>query len=218
MYERCLHEAERILAADKDVIVPVKRIWNQVVREAESQGFDVPALADFTALLEADPTFEFMAAHNGVLDDMEEERPEELTEEQEELERMGFYAGDRVKLRRITLTPEALGGLLRAKVDRTVDALAKAWERRPTGDSEVDDRLSSIIQQTKQLQRDVKKAFSKEKLKKISTALKKKKAPEASRPAATKKKKKKPGATRTTKTAERRRKPSKPKPASRKRR
>lgn len=174
MYERCLLEAERILAADKDIIVPVKKVWNLVVRESRSQNFEVPALADFTALLEAHPTFEFMAAHNGVLEDMEEERPEEMSAEQQELERMGFYAGDRVKLKRVTLTPEALGGILRSKVDRTVDALGKAWERRPAGDSDTEERLLSIISETKKLQRDVKTAFSAEKMKKISKAFKKK--------------------------------------------
>jgi len=214
VYERCLHEAERILAADKDVIVPVKKIWNQVTREAEAQNFEMPSLADFTALLEADPTFEFMAAHNGVLDDMEEERPDELTEEEEELERMGFFAGDRVKLRRIQLTPERLGGILRDKVDRTVDALARAWDRRPMGDSDVEDRLSSIIEHTKRLQRDVKTAFSKDKLKKITKALAKK-TPSRRKPSAKKTPTKtrskstpakgRPGSSRTTTSRKRRR-------------
>jgi len=184
VYERSLLEAERILAADKDIIVPVKKLWNFVVREGRIQNFEVPALADFTALLEASPTFEFMGAHNGVLDDMEEERPEELSDEEQELERMGFYAGDRVKLKRISLTPESLGGILRSKVDRTVDALSKAWRRRPVGDSETEERLLSIISQTKKLQRDVKTAFSKAKMKKITQALKKKRPAKAALPAA----------------------------------
>ena len=184
MYERSLLEAERILAADKDIIVPVKKLWTLVEREGRSQSFEVPALADFTALLEASPTFEFMAAHNGVLDDMEEDRPEEPSDEEQELERMGFYAGDRVKLKRISLTPEALGGILRSKVDRTVDALSKAWQRRPVGDSETEGRLLSIISQTKKLQRDVKAAFSKAKMKKITQALKKKRPAKVASPAA----------------------------------
>lgn len=202
MYERCLLEAERILAADKDIIVPVKKVWNLVVREGRSQNFEVPALADFTALLEAHPTFEFMAAHNGVLDDMDQERPEELSAEEEDLERMGFYAGDRVKLKRITLTPETLGGILRTKVDRTVDALSKAWQRRPEGDSETEERLLAIISQTKKLQRDVKAAFSEEKMKKVSRALKKKRPAAASSPQAkrTSKKKSRPAARRSRKT------------------
>lgn len=184
VYERCLLEAERILAADKDIIVPVKKVWSIVVRQGQSQSFEVPALADFTALLEASPTFEFMAAHEGVLDDMDDERPEELSVEEQELERMGFYAGDRVKLKRISLTPETLGGILRSKVDRTVDALGKVWERRPSRDSETEERLRSIISETKKLQRDVRSAFSKEKMKKISKALKKKLHAKAAPPAA----------------------------------
>lgn len=211
MYERCLQEAERILAADKDVIVAVKKLWGEVVREGRNQNFGVPALADFTALLEADPTFEFMSAHESLLEDMEEERPDELSEEEEELERMGFYAGDRVKLRRVSLSPEALGGILRAKVDRTVDALAKAWDRRPSGDSETEDRLLSIIQETKKLQKDVAQAFSDQKLKAISKALKKKQPTSKAAP------QKKKRSTSRAQSTPRRRKKSTPKSSPRKR-
>jgi hypothetical protein len=210
VYERCLLEAERILAADKDVIVPVRKVWKQVLREAEAQSFEMPTLADFTALLEAHPTFEFMSSHSGVLDELEEEHSDDVGEEEEELERMGFYSGDRVKLRRITLTPEALGGLLRSKVDRTVDALAKAWERRPSGDGETEGRLLAIIEQTKQLQKDVKAAFTKQKMKKLSKALKK----EPARPARSAKKKTS-SAARTSPSSRRRTKPA-PKSARRK--
>ena len=60
MYERCLNEAERILASDKDVIVPVKKIWEAVDKQRKKQGFEIPSLPDFTALLEGDARFEFM--------------------------------------------------------------------------------------------------------------------------------------------------------------
>jgi hypothetical protein len=213
VYERCLQEAERILATDKDVIVPVKRVWNDVVREGQSQDFEVPALADFTALLEADPTFEFMSARTGVLDDIEEERPDVMSEEEEELERMGFYAGDRVKLKRISLTPETLGDILRSKVDRTMEALTKAWDRRPSGDADTEERLQSILSETKKLQRDVRKAFSKDKMKRISKALKKKPS-SSTRKGKTKSTTRPPAKTRTTR---KRRTTSSSKTSSRKR-
>ena len=60
MYERCLNEAERILASDKDVIVAVKKIWAQVEKQGRKQGFEIPSFADFTALLEGDSRFEFI--------------------------------------------------------------------------------------------------------------------------------------------------------------
>jgi hypothetical protein len=171
VYERCLNEAERILASDKDVIAPVKKIWKQVEKQGEIQGFETPLLADFTALLEGDTRFEFMPSHdeNGEpYDDL----PTDDSGEEPELESLGFYSGDRVKLRRIELTPEIIGGLIRRKVDMTMDALTKAWERRPEGDQETEDQLLDILARTQKLQREVKKTFSEEKMKQLSRVIK----------------------------------------------
>lgn len=172
MYERCLNEAERILAADKDVIVPVKKVWESVEKQGKKQGFEIPSLADFTALLEGDSRFEFMASldENG---EPLEELPREESEQEEELESLGFYSGDRVKLKSVELTPEVIGSLIRRKVDMTMDALAKAWERRPEGDQETEDQLLDILAKTQKLQREVKNTFSEEKMKELGLALKK---------------------------------------------
>lgn len=176
MYERCLNEAERILAADRDVIVPVKKVWQQVVRFGKQQGFEVPSLVDFEALLEADPRFEFMPSMRELLGDdgqpLEEFEDEE--ENEEEMERLGFYSGDRVKLRRIELTPELIGSVIRRKVDRTMEALTEAWELRPEGDQETEDQLLEILARTQRLQREVKEAFSEERMKKLSRSFQKK--------------------------------------------
>jgi hypothetical protein len=170
VYERCLNEAERILASDKDVIVPVKKIWEEVGKQGGKQGFDLPSLADFTALLEGDARFEFVSSldENGEPIDM---TPREENSQEEELESLGFYSGDRVKLKSVELTPEVIGGLIRRKVDMTMDALARAWERRPVGDQETEDQLLDILAKTQKLQREVKSTFSKEKMKELETAL-----------------------------------------------
>ena len=170
MYERCLNEAERILASDKDVIVPVKKIWESVERQGKKQGFDIPALPDFTALLEGDPRFEFMPSMDENGEPLDGSQREE-SDRQEELETMGFYSGDRVKLKGVELTPEILGGLIRRKVDMTMDALTKAWERRPEGDQETEDQLLEILARTQKLQREVKNTFSAEKMKELEDAL-----------------------------------------------
>ncbi len=60
MYERCLNEAERILATHRDVIVPVRQVWREVVEESKKQQFEVPDFADFTAMLEGDLRFDFL--------------------------------------------------------------------------------------------------------------------------------------------------------------
>jgi hypothetical protein len=172
VYERCLNEAERILASDKDVIVPVKKIWEAVEKQGRAQSFDIPALPDFTALLEGDTRFEFLAAldENG---EPVEGLQNDGTDQEEELESLGFYSGDRVKLRSVELTPEVIGGLIRKKVDMTMDALARAWERRPEGDSDTEDQLLDILAKTQKLQREVKNTFSDERMKELGQLLKK---------------------------------------------
>ena len=172
VYERCLNEAERILASDKDVIVPVKKIWEAVEKQGRAQRFEIPALPDFTALLEGDTRFEFLPNldENG---EPVEDLPRDETEQGEELESLGFYSGDRVKLKSVELTPEVIGGLIRKKVDMTMDALARAWERRPGGDGDTEDQLLDILAKTQKLQREVKNTFSEEKMKALGQLLKK---------------------------------------------
>lgn len=172
MYERCLNEAERILASDKDVIVPVKKIWDAVDGQGKKQGFDIPSLPDFTALLEGDPRFEFMPSLDENGQPIDGSRRED-SDQQEELESLGFYSGDRVKLKSVELTPEVLGSLIRRKVDLTMSALTKAWERRPEGDQDTEDQLLDILAKTQKLQREVKSTFSSEKMKELEVALKK---------------------------------------------
>lgn len=173
VYERCLNEAERILASDKDVIVPIKKIWEAAEKQGRAQGFEIPALPDFTALLEGDTRFEFLVSldENG---EPLEDLPRDGTEQEDELESLGFYSGERVKLRSVELTPEVIGGLIRQKVDMTMNALARAWERRPEGDSESEDQLLDILAKTQKLQREVKSTFSDDRMKELGQLLKKK--------------------------------------------
>ena len=196
MYERCLNEAERILASDKDVIVPVKKIWLEVGKQGNVQGYDTPPLADFTALLEGDKRFEFMPSHGENGEPFEEVAADDGVEEAE-LETLGFYSGDRVKLRSVELTPEIIGGMIRRKVDMTMDALAKAWEKRPEGDQETEDQLLDILARTQKLQREVKKTFSEEKMKALGVVLRdgeKKERPRARTKATTRRKRAQPTA------------------------
>ncbi len=101
MFERTLNETERILATHKDVIVPMKELWLEVLKKSKAQHVEVPSLADFITLLEGDKRFEFLPAHHavGFLNDS-------LDEDERELVKLGFFAEDRVKLRCIGLEPE----------------------------------------------------------------------------------------------------------------
>lgn len=168
MFERSLDEAERILAADKDIIVSVRKIWLQVCEFGKRDTFEVAALSDFTAMLEADKRFEFFSTHRSVIDDLEKEHILPDGEEQSEMENLGFYADDRVKLRRIELTPEMIGELLESKIDHTIKALGQMWELRPEGDVQAEETLKKMIGKTKVLQKKIKTAFSKERMEALS--------------------------------------------------
>ena len=71
MYERCLSEAERIVAAHKEVVVPVRTVWQEVTEQSRSQCFDIPTVADFSTMLEADSRFEFLPAAQSISEQAE---------------------------------------------------------------------------------------------------------------------------------------------------
>jgi hypothetical protein len=102
MYERCLNEAERILATSKEIVLPVKQVWKLLADEGKRRLFDVPALTDFDALLEGDRRFEIISSQSEP-----DELPSLLSEPDEDndssLGTLGFFPEDRVKLRRLKL-------------------------------------------------------------------------------------------------------------------
>ncbi|HLF20793.1 MAG TPA: hypothetical protein VI704_08375 [Bacteroidota bacterium] len=105
MYERCLSEAERVLAAHKEVVVTVKTVWHEVVRHSKRQKFEVPSIADFTTMLEADDRFEFVPSHQSVVETVGLPQDDQDVEELE-LESLGFFGEDRVKLKKVNLVGE----------------------------------------------------------------------------------------------------------------
>ena len=105
MYERSLSEAERVLAAHKEVIVTVKTVWHEVVKHSKRQKFEVPSIADFTTMLEADSRFEFVPAHQSVVETVGLPQDDQDAEELE-LESLGFFGEDRVKLKQVKVVGE----------------------------------------------------------------------------------------------------------------
>ena len=105
MYERCLSEAERVLAAHKEVMVTVKTVWHEVVKHAKQQRFEVPSIADFTTMLEADNRFEFVPAHQSVVETVGLSTDDQDVEELE-LESLGFFGEDCVKLKQVRFVGE----------------------------------------------------------------------------------------------------------------
>jgi len=96
MFEKCLNEAELILSTQKDPLVPVRKVWEELNRTAKAKEFDVASLADFSAMLEGDKRFQIIPAS---VKSPEEEVFSEGELEDDDMENLGFYAEDRVKLR-----------------------------------------------------------------------------------------------------------------------
>jgi hypothetical protein len=97
VYERCLNEAEHVLVAENEDLVSVKTLWNAVSRRGKNQGFDVPMLGDFTALLEGDRRFDIIPTEEGEAGlDAFEGSEEEIGE----MEKLGVSPEDRVRLHR----------------------------------------------------------------------------------------------------------------------
>lgn len=95
MFEKCLNEAEVIVSSHKEPFVPVRVVWEEMMKRARIKGFDVVSISDFTALLEGDQRFQILPAKKG-----EDEGLEEVENlEDPDMEQMGFFPEDRVRLR-----------------------------------------------------------------------------------------------------------------------
>jgi hypothetical protein len=123
--------AERILACEEDIIVPVEKLWAKTRDELPAPDF--PSLEYFIRLLKSDSRFELMPP---LKDELSAGRfGEEFAKEIEALERMALYRGPRVKLRGIELTGELLVQIIKRKMQETLDALKGAQESPPPSDS-----------------------------------------------------------------------------------
>ncbi len=108
MYERCLNEAERILATSGEIVLPIKLVWKRLAEEGKRRTFEVPSLTDFDALLEGDRRFEIISAQTDP-EEIESLLSEDGEEVDADLGSLGFYPEDRVKLRRIKLPNRSTG-------------------------------------------------------------------------------------------------------------
>ncbi len=97
MYERCINEAELILTTQKDAQAPVRKIWEEVARRAKVEGFAVATLSDFSTMLEGDRRFLIIPAQ--IKNQEDQEIPKDAELEDSEMERLGFFSEDQVKLR-----------------------------------------------------------------------------------------------------------------------
>ena len=97
MYEKCLNEAELILSNQQDPLMPVCKVWEEIVTRSKIKRFEVASLSDFSAMLEGDNRFQIVPAQKKTQED--EEIPPDIEIEDSEMEQLGFLSEDRVKLR-----------------------------------------------------------------------------------------------------------------------
>jgi hypothetical protein len=97
VYEKSLNEAELILSAQKDAILPVRKIWDEVAKKSKQKGYEVASLPDFSAMLDGDGRFQIIPAQNKNSEDQDILVEDEFGDT--EMENLGFYSEDRVKLK-----------------------------------------------------------------------------------------------------------------------
>jgi hypothetical protein len=97
VYERCLNEAELILSARQEPMVPVRQVWEEIVKRSKTKGFEVASLSDFSAMLEGDNRFQLVPAQIKIHD--EDDVVPDVDMEDSDMEHLGFFSEDSVKLR-----------------------------------------------------------------------------------------------------------------------
>ena len=127
MYERLLKETERYLEHRKEIVVPVKQVWDAMIKQGRSSSFTVPTgMADFECLLEGDRRFEFVIEKN-VVGAKSADGNDSF--EHEEMEKLGFSDNQKVKLRRTPL-PTSIPGTARWTRHRRTVSLRRSLSGR----------------------------------------------------------------------------------------
>ncbi|RPI01566.1 MAG: hypothetical protein EHM64_15525 [Ignavibacteriae bacterium] len=139
MYERCLNEAELILSVQQEPLTPVRQVWEEITKRSKNKGFEVASLSDFSAMLEGDNRFQIVPAQIKIHDDEEINPNAEI--EDSDMEHLGFFSEDRVKLRSrkivesvINEEDEEVGSIRRrAFVGQTASSKSLSLNKKPGG-------------------------------------------------------------------------------------
>jgi hypothetical protein len=148
-----IHWVRAYLEQDEDIIVPVKKMWNEWYA---SQGS--PSLAEFTRTVLSDDLVEEMPGvdHTGEMEGM---GPEERVEYEEDMEAHGFYSGPRVKLQSRQITREHVARMLKKHNDRMEWALQQARAAMPEDATEAEEgNLIDAMHLARKLRRDLREA------------------------------------------------------------
>ncbi|TET24375.1 MAG: hypothetical protein E3J78_01250 [Candidatus Cloacimonadota bacterium] len=157
MSKELIDTIEHMLENEDEVIVPVKRIWKILQVDDKYHNLEIPVFSEFSELLHSDNRFEFMHPVN--YDDMYDASGERIDREIE-MESLGFYSGERIKLKKIPMTGAMLAKMIERSSNRMMEALKKAWETKPE-DSKAGNRLLEIMQKAQKLEKDIQKIVKK---------------------------------------------------------
>lgn len=136
------------LEQDEDIVVPIKKIWNEWHDSHTGLSLD-----EFTALLLADERFEEMDGvdHTEGFEWME---PEEMDDYIRDMEEVGFFSGPRLKLKSREITLEHIVFMMTKHNDRMEQALQQAHAIMPDDISEEEEgQLIDIMAQVQQFRR-----------------------------------------------------------------
>ena len=147
MMQSPVHWAAEVLASSEDILVPVRALWLDMQSQGIGSGLSEEA---FATMLEGDDRFEFL---------QEIDHGDGDEEERAAMEELGFYSGQRVKLRDRELTPEYVTHMLRQSTQSMLDALEGAWNERPDGDLEAERELLEILSMAQRLKHEVDSAL-----------------------------------------------------------
>lgn len=141
------------LEQDEDIVVPIKKLWNGWRATHAS-----PSLAEFTALILADPRFEELPGtdHTKELADLS---PDEFDDAVRDMETLDFYSGPRVKLKSRELTLEHITAMIKKHNDRMQQGLEQAYQSMPDDMNEQEEgQLLDIMALAKELREKLRQA------------------------------------------------------------
>jgi len=159
MDKRLVDAVEEFLGNSDEVIVSVKKVWEILQIDESTKDIEIPPLTEFTKMLKNDARFEFLPPMDfaDIYQDLGEERKKNRGLD---FESIGFYSGERIKLRKIELTGGLLAGMIEKSVNRMMDALKNAWENKPD-DKDAEKRLLKILKKAEQVKQELDKAVRK---------------------------------------------------------
>lgn len=151
--------AQTILEEEEDFLVPALKLYELIIEEKPDLSLEPEQLI---FLLTGDDRFKIVDSQS-----TQEPWPEE---DDEQMQKMGFYKGPRVMLKSKEPTKEEMVQAITEKMQRTLGALKSAYKVKPgnmTDDEE--EEFLQIMKKAKDLQRKLDEAFrlpSKSKIKK----------------------------------------------------